>query len=383
MQTFVIVDVYVMLYSLYTTVLDVSKPLELIIPVRRQLGSEDPYPMLRSHDLLQPATREARKYLGKAMSERYFKRYHPILALHQPKKIYGNNLGRPMLQKTSLEETDFKFSYLIDAQSMLYLPMTSGKILVKLINATNIDRLDIPVGWTQESLQKQHFVFVNQFIWNKIRCLAKTVAAPIVLKKQQMAMGGSTPAGRLERPAKRVKTLELLSAALDIVAEDDKKDVNGSGECFETAAQMVNAEIQILKGIGDETNMELWPESTELCKWWARQTSMPCLMQAALAILANKPSSGGLECDLGSLSDVLAPKRSSLRAGLVEINMFLKINKHLIPTNPTEVVLLDKKMNLSWENNIPKRPVMALYDGGEEEEKEEKDNHDDNDNSPV
>jgi len=88
------------------------------------------------------------------MSERYFKRYHPILALHQPKKIYGNNLGRPMLQKMFLEETDFKFSYLIDAQSMLYLPMTSGKILVKLINATNIDRLDIPVGWTQESLQK-------------------------------------------------------------------------------------------------------------------------------------------------------------------------------------------------------------------------------------
>ncbi len=34
MQTFVIVDVYVMLYFLYTTVLDVSKPLELIISVR-------------------------------------------------------------------------------------------------------------------------------------------------------------------------------------------------------------------------------------------------------------------------------------------------------------------------------------------------------------
>jgi hypothetical protein len=45
MQTFVIVDVYVMLYSLYTIVLGVSKPLELIIPVRCQLGSEDPYPM--------------------------------------------------------------------------------------------------------------------------------------------------------------------------------------------------------------------------------------------------------------------------------------------------------------------------------------------------
>ncbi len=82
MQTFVINDVYVMLYSLYTTVLDVSKSLELITPVRHQLGSKDPYPMSRSHDVLQPATREARKFLGKAMSERYFKRYHPILALH-------------------------------------------------------------------------------------------------------------------------------------------------------------------------------------------------------------------------------------------------------------------------------------------------------------
>ncbi len=260
MQTFVIVDVYVMLYSLYTIVLDVSKPLELIIPIRHQFGSKDPDPVSRSHDILQSATREARKLLGNAMSERYFKRYHSILALRQPKKIYDNNLGRPMLLKNILEEIDFKFSYLINAQSMLYSPMTSGKILAKLINATNIDRLNIPVGWTQESLHKQHFVFVNQFIWNKIKCLAETVATLIVLKKQQMAR--STPARWHERPAKRVKTLELLSAAFDIVVDDDKKDVNGSGECFEMTAQMVNAEVQILKGIGAETNIELWPEST-------------------------------------------------------------------------------------------------------------------------
>jgi hypothetical protein len=234
MQTFVIVDVYVMLYYLYTTVFDVSKPLEFIIPVRCQLSSEEPDPVSRSHDVLQPATREAWKLLGKAMSEHYFKQYHLILTLHQPKKIYGNNLGRPMLLKNVLEETDFKFSYLINAQSMLYPPMTSRKILVKLINATNIDRLDILVGWTQESLQKQHFVFMNQFIWNKIKCLAETVTASIVLKKQQMA--GSTPARRLERPAKCIKTLELLLVVLDIVADDDKKDVNGSGERFEMAA---------------------------------------------------------------------------------------------------------------------------------------------------
>jgi len=106
---------------------------------------------------------------------------------------------------------------------------------------------------------------------------------------------------------------------------------------------MVNVKVQILKGIGAKTNIELWPESVELCNWWARQTSMPCLMQAALAILANKPSSGGLKCNLGSLSDVLAPKRSSLRADLVEINMFLKINKHLIPTNRPRWPYLTRK----------------------------------------
>jgi hypothetical protein len=79
----------------------------------------------------------------------------------------------------------------------------------------------------------------------------------------------------------------------------------------------------------------------------------------------------------------MAPKRSLLRVGLIEINMFLKINKHLIPMNPVEVAPLDKKMNLNWENNIPKRLVMALYDGGKEEEKEEEDIDNDNDNSLV
>jgi len=52
MQTFVIVDVYVVLYSLYTTVLDVNKPLELIILVCCQLGSEDPDLVSQSHDVL-------------------------------------------------------------------------------------------------------------------------------------------------------------------------------------------------------------------------------------------------------------------------------------------------------------------------------------------
>ena len=46
--------------------------------------------------------------------------------------------------------------------------------------------------------------------------------------------------------------------------------------------------------------------------------------------------------------------------------MFLKINKHLIPTNPKKVVSFDNK---TWESQIPKRSSLQLYDEGEEEEK--------------
>jgi hypothetical protein len=50
----------------------------------------------------------------------------------------------------------------------------------------------------------------------------------------------------------------------------------------------------------------------------------------------------------------------------VEVNMFLKINKHLIPTNLDKVVSLDNK---TWESQIPKRPTLRLYNEGEEEER--------------
>lgn len=74
---------------------------------------------------------------------------------------------------------------------------------------------------------------------------------------------------------------------------------------------------------------------------------------------------------MGGLSDELAPKRSSLHAGLVEINMFFKINKHLMPSNPDDVVRLDG----IWKKKIPKRTIMYLYDG-EDATKQERESAD-------
>jgi hypothetical protein len=149
-----------MLYTLITTTLNLSKPLELLQLVRRQLRIEPASNVSRPADLLQQPTRDARALLLEAMSQRFFNRYHPIFALRKPEQVYGQAQGRPRLLKNALVMSDLKFYYLLDAQSMLFPPMTSGKILKKMINAIRIDSNDVPIGWTIETLRQQHFDFI-------------------------------------------------------------------------------------------------------------------------------------------------------------------------------------------------------------------------------
>jgi hypothetical protein len=81
---------------------------------------------------------------------------------------------------------------------------------------------------------------------------------------------------------------------------------------------------------------------------------MPRLAEATATLLASKPGSGGLECDFASLNDIITPKRSSLAGGFVEVSTMLKLNKHLMPYDLENMIVLD---NSNWENHIPKRPI--------------------------
>ena len=81
--------------------------------------------------------------------------------------------------KNALVVSDLKFSYLLNAESMLFPPMTSGKILKKMINAIRIDSNVVPINWTIGTLREQHFNFIVQFIWSKISNLVEQVATPI------------------------------------------------------------------------------------------------------------------------------------------------------------------------------------------------------------
>ena len=69
------------------------------------------------------------------------------------------------------------------------------------------------------------------------------------------------------------------------------------------------------------------------------------------------------------MSDVIAPKRSSLNPKLVVATMFLKLNMSLIPNNPTYVAEA-----LIWNTLIPAHPKLLDdiddYDDNEKEEEE-------------
>ncbi|BBN04664.1 hypothetical protein Mp_3g06630 [Marchantia polymorpha subsp. ruderalis] len=328
MHVFVIIDVYMMMYNLYTTVLNPDAPLELLMPTRVRLGVETaPHEFRRASDLHE-TTRMARALTLQALSERYFDRYNPIRALQRPHQIYTFRGNKECLGKDVPTAADFKFSYLLEAQC--------------LIEATPIDPLDVPRGWTVQELRAQHHMFVMAHIWTKIKSLAAVIAQSIFVQRVQSA--ANTPAPLPSAPKRQKTTMNLLASALKLPAGSSS---SSSSSTPTTAAQIVADEISVLQSITDPDD---WPEPADLCQWYAQKhNQMPCISQVALAVLANKSSSGGLECDLGCMTDVIAPKRSAMRAGMVEINMFLKINKKLMKTNRAD-------------DRIPRRPAMALKD---------------------
>ena len=110
---------------------------------------------------------------------------------------------------------------------------------------------------------------------------------------------------------------------------------------------------------------------TNFHEWWAlppQKKAFPCLSQVAGALCGAKAGSGGLECDIGGMGDVISRRRGSLGPGMVEAAMMLKLNKDILVRNPERVNNLGAR---GWKASIPRRPdypsdYIAIIAGEEE-----------------
>jgi hypothetical protein len=89
--------------------------------------------------------------------------------------------------------------------------------------------------------------------------------------------------------------------------------------------------------------------------WWADErvrAKFRALSRAALGFHGMLAGSGGLECDIGALGDIVGRKRASTSLmGMVEAQFLTRINKNLIPKDTTKIPALSS----NWVDKIPKR----------------------------
>ena len=168
MNTFVVIDVYVMMCHLLLTVFNPMAPLLIHDPTPISFGTLRPLKEERIPTIINPRTQHAQKLLRQTLCKRFYDQYHPINAMKCSNMFYGtriiNSEAVSYLDCSSLYADNIKFSYVINMQVMLILGLQNGALIDNMVQALEIDDQDVPNGWLVQDLRKSFISLLKDYI---------------------------------------------------------------------------------------------------------------------------------------------------------------------------------------------------------------------------
>ena len=356
--------IYIEFMSIRNTTLKPSAPL-LILDVRPTSASVvASIPKPREHDKLHPATQAVREKLLQAVDARFFIRMNPIKSMKNWRVLWGSRVGNTSGE--AMDMSHFKQGYVFDMAMLLNPRFRDGRHIDHLTARIPIEQKDIdtlPSQWKSDWSQKEkklrkHFAGVlKESLWKKILILGMHVAekkfedvANHALLEESQESGFSTPPRKKGRFAAAVFDAGLASPDASMAEEEDEDD----SSIPETPEAMVAKEIETFKLMKKEPAGTCATDK-EVLKWWdERKDRFPCLRLVVKSIHGMLAGSGALELDIGSFKDVISPKRATTSAGMVEVQLLIKVNKSLVELDTREI----KDLGNNWKSYTPKRPSL-------------------------
>lgn len=308
-------------------------------------------------------TTKVRKVLRSALEKRYYCRYHPIDAFKSEfiLSAYGQARDDQVLEEACLDW--FKTDYVFEMIALL-VPMSAFRdfeAVKKMVHSLRLDGAELRSAGIMlpvSAVRNRFAVMLHDVLWGKIKELAGMVAYEIrkILRSKRTPPeddSAEAPAPKRSRVeggqiSAMLQSLGIAPAVPRAAANDEDSGVDYKDL---TVEEIVDREIKAFRELDDITE----DEALSVNRWWAaNEEKFPCLCRVAGALLSLKPSSGALQCDIGSVPDIIGTKRASLLQSTVEVELFLKLNKKLKAGDTAKL----PNLKADWKNYRPNRPSL-------------------------